>query len=91
MAEAVEVQKQVRSLIEAGHIHIIMNVVQVDFMDSSGLATLISLLKTARAAQGDLVLLAPSDSIRSLLELTRLNGVFTVFNTEAEALRHFSS
>jgi anti-sigma B factor antagonist len=50
----------------------------VRFMDSSGMGTLVSLLTKFRNRGGELVLIKPSDHIRKLLIVTKLNAIFTI-------------
>jgi len=50
----------------------------VRFMDSSGMGVLVSLLTKFRNRGGELVLIQPSDHIRKLLIVTKLNAIFTI-------------
>ncbi len=52
-----------------------IDLTQVDFMDSSGLGTLVSLLKSVRPG-GELVLFGLQPSVREILRLTHLDAVF---------------
>lgn len=58
----------------------------VDFMDSTGLAALMSCLKSL-GGKGQIVMASPSDKVRKLFTLTRLDqGVFQIFDTTDEAI-----
>lgn len=48
---------------------------KVDFMDSAGLAAVVSGLKQARSAGGELYLVKPSSQVKRILELTLLDKV----------------
>lgn len=50
----------------------------VDFLDSTALAELVRGMKRARLAGGDLVLARPSETVKVILELTRLDAAFVV-------------
>ena len=50
----------------------------VNFIDSAGLAELVRLLKRSREQGGHLVLIAPSDPVRVIFELTGLDRAFTL-------------
>ena len=65
---------------------VVLSCADVTFMDSSGLAALISVLKRLPAG-GQLRLAAPSASVRSMLALTRMDKVFSIHDSVAEALR----
>jgi anti-anti-sigma factor len=58
----------------------------VDFMDSSGLVSLVKGLKVARQYNCRLVLCNVTASVRLVLELTHLDSVFEIFNTYEDAL-----
>jgi anti-anti-sigma factor len=51
---------------------------EVSFIDSSGLAALIAINNALRTPGQRLILLSPSRSVRRILELTGLNPAFTV-------------
>ena len=51
---------------------------QVDYMDSSGVATLVEGLKSANAKKLEFLLVAPSGSVMKVLQLARLDSVFTI-------------
>ena len=63
---------------------------KVDFMDSSGLGVLVSLLKTVRPA-GDLVLFGMRPSVAEILRLTHLDAVFSCEAEESGALARFGA
>lgn len=58
--------------------HVALDLSQVVFIDSSGLAELVRAQRAARSGGGDLVLEKVSDPVRVILELTALLGVFTL-------------
>lgn len=58
---------------------------KVDFLDSSGLGALVSLLKAVRP-EGELVLFGVRASVREILRLTHLDAVFPCEEDEAKAL-----
>lgn len=57
----------------------------VRFMDSSGMGVLVSLLTKFRNRGGELVLIKPSDHIRKLLIVTKLNAIFTIAENDEYA------
>ena len=58
---------------------------KVRFMDSSGMGVLVSLLTKFRNRGGELVLIKPSDHIRKLLIVTKLNAIFTIAENDEYA------
>lgn len=74
-------------LISQGKTRIALDLGQVDFMDSAGLAALLSALKSL-GRNGKMALFGVSAKVRKLFTITRLdNGVFTITQTEDEAVQ----
>ena len=59
----------------------------IRYIDSSGIATLIEVLKEARRLEKDFVLFGLGQPVHDVLKLTNLLGVFRVFDTEERALQ----
>ena len=72
-----------------GATYAIIDLENVEFMNSSGLGMLISGMSTMRNGGGDLVLTKPSAKVQQLLQLTRLDAVFQQFPSVEEALASF--
>lgn len=88
IADVPQIRQQLLAIIEQGNGKLILHLAEVGFMDSSGLSVLVSVFKAARVRGGDIVLLGLSPTVRSLIELTRLQQVFSIFDDEAVALAH---
>ena len=58
---------------------------QVRYINSTGIGVLVSLLTKFRSRGGELILINPADHPRKLLALTKLNNIFTVAPSQAEA------
>lgn len=69
-----------------GSKHLIVDLKEVRFIDSSGLGVLVSGFKNASTRQGSLKLAGLQNQVRSMFELTRLHRVFDIFQTTDEAL-----
>ena len=64
----------------------ILNLTEVPYVDSSGIASLVEALQEAKRQDARLILVGLNDGPRHVLELTRLLNVFEVAATEQEAL-----
>ena len=64
----------------------IVNMEKVEFMDSSGVATLIEALQLSRRNGGKLKLVGMQRRVRSIFEISRLESIFEIYETESEAL-----
>jgi anti-sigma B factor antagonist len=82
-------RKMIRSLLDEGHRRIVLNLGDVDYIDSSGIGELVSGYSAVRSQGGELKLLNLSRRVRDLLQLTKLYTVFDVHTEEAMALRSF--
>ena len=89
MADAASARAILKDIIDQGSGKLILNLSATSFMDSSGLAVIVSALQAARKRDGDIYLCGMSKTVRALLELTRLQTVFQIFDDEMVALRAF--
>lgn len=77
-------------LLEAGETNFIIDLQATTFIDSTGIALLVTLLKRARKAGGNVVLVKPIDpAVCHILMLTRFDLVFTLTDTLEAALKVF--
>lgn len=76
----------VNDALKQGHVHIIINLTEVSYMDSSGFGTLLSATKRLRPQNGGVYLIGCNEAVSRMLEITRLNTIFTVVETEEDAI-----
>jgi anti-sigma B factor antagonist len=88
---AAEFRGMLLSLIDQGHRQIVVDLKDVMFIDSSGLGALVSALKTLKrgSGEGDVRLARVQPPVVSLLEIIRLNRVFTSYPTVEQAIQSF--
>ena len=65
---------------------VVINLEKVDYMDSSGLATLVEIYKNMRKYEGTIRLVELSDKVKGLFAITKLDKLFKIFDDEALAL-----
>lgn len=66
--------------------HLALNLERVDFINSSGLGSLVSILKDVRLAGGSLVLSNLAPYVQEIFEITQLSNVFEIFDVEQAAV-----
>jgi anti-sigma B factor antagonist len=66
--------------------HLIVDLSEVPYMDSSGVATLIECMQTARRSGSSLVLCSLQSKVRSIFEIARLDVVFRIVDSAEKAL-----
>ena len=91
MADSAAYRHSIRDLVDRGHTRIVMEMGRVEFVDSSGLSVLVSAVKAARSAGGDVVLSALTPQVQALVELTRLHHLFEIFADEASAVCYLNT
>jgi anti-sigma B factor antagonist len=84
------VRNTVRDILKNNGKKIILNLADVNYIDSSGIGELVSTYSTVSNGGGQLKLLNLTKKIQELLAITKLLTVFQVFDNEQAALKSFS-
>ena len=79
----------VRGLVSEGKTKIILNLAEVDYIDSSGVGELVGCFTTVRNAGGELKLLSLSQKVHDVLNVTKLYTVFDIRDDEFTAVKSF--
>jgi len=83
------VRNTVRDLLKGDDKKIVLNLAEVNYIDSSGIGELVSTFTTVTSNGGQLKLLNLTKKIHELLQITKLLTVFQVFDDEQSALASF--
>lgn len=86
MVTAGELTALVERTVAAGRTHLVVDLAETTFMDSSGLGALVAGLRVARAAGGDLRIARPTEQVLTVLTLTTMDRVLRPYTTVDEAL-----
>jgi anti-sigma B factor antagonist len=86
---SVVVRDVVNDLMDKGNKKILLNLGEIDYIDSSGIGVLVSSFTTVRGKGGELKLVNLSKRIRDLLQITKLYNIFDVKDDEATAVASF--
>lgn len=81
----------VRDLAEKGHKRIVLNLGEVQYIDSSGVGELVKSHTTIRNQGGELKLTNLNKRVHDLLQMTRLSAVFDIQKDEASAIESFGA
>lgn len=84
-----KLRSAVQEALGAGSKKILLNLADVNYIDSAGLGELVSAYTTVKNAGGQLKLLSLTKKVRDLLVITKLLTVFDVKDTETEAIASF--
>ena len=87
---AMAVRKTVGDILKDGGRKIVLNLADVNYIDSSGIGELVSAYNTITERGGQLKLLGLTKRIREALEITRLLTVFQVYDSEPATVASFA-
>jgi anti-sigma B factor antagonist len=79
----------VRDLVGKGNKKILLNLGEVNYIDSSGIGELVSAFTTVRNQGGELKLLNLTKKVHDLLQITKLYTVFDVKDDETAAIKSY--
>jgi len=82
-------RKTVRELLLENRTKIVLNLADVNYIDSSGIGELVSAFTAVKNRGGDMKLLHLTKKVHDLLQLTKLFTVFDVYSDEHTALASF--
>jgi anti-sigma B factor antagonist len=87
---SVQVRDTIRGLVGKGQKSVLLNLGDVNYIDSSGLGELVAAYTTAKNQGTELKLLKLTKKVHDLLQLTKLYTVFDIYDDEAIAVESFS-
>lgn len=82
---------RINHLVDEGCVNILINLEDVTYIDSCGVGVLVAKYVSVRRKGGDLRFTNLTPRSQRLLEITKLTGIFRIFDSEAEALESFST
>lgn len=82
-------RKTIRGLLQDERKKILLNLADVDYIDSSGIGELVSGFTAVKNQSGELKLLQLTKKVRDLLQITKLYTVFDIYTDENTAVRSF--
>lgn len=85
-ASASSLVSEVTGLLSPEMNQVIIDLKEIDYINSNGLNSLIAILTKTRTRGGDMVIFDVNSKIEKLLLITKLNTVFNIAKTEKEAI-----
>ena len=89
-AEGDVLREKLQTLVREGKKKIVLNMTNIEYIDSAGLGTLVAAHLTAKSKGASLKLCHLGSKLQEVLQITKLSTVFCVCNTEALAVASFS-
>lgn len=87
--ETLALSQHCEQLVQRQRTQLVINIQQVTFIDSSGVGELVAVLSCAKRAGGSLKILRPTEMVRRVLEISHVNRVLDIFDSEEEAIASF--
>ncbi len=88
-SSAKQLKTEVQELTGAGRVNMVVDLEAIDFLDSSGLGSLVAALRSVNKLNGDIKLASLQEPVRVIIELTRLHRVFEIFGNATDAVESF--
>jgi anti-anti-sigma factor len=76
--------EEFRALLEIGVRVVLVELQDVNFIDSSGLGILVSMAAKLRSQGGNICICSPNDQVRCLFDITDMSRIIPVFNNQDE-------
>jgi anti-sigma B factor antagonist len=89
LASGSTLKEEIKNLAESEITSIHLNLEKVEFINSSGLGSLVSIMKEIRLLKGRLTLSNLAGYVREIFDITQLSHIFEIFTTEEEALASY--
>ena len=87
--ESAALRNLVCDLLNKGHKKILLNLGDVNYIDSSGLGSLVSAFTSVRKQEGELKLLNLTNKVQDVLQIAKLYTVFDIMDDEEAAVKSF--
>lgn len=91
LASGAGLKEEIKNLMEKENNLIHLNLADVDFINSSGLGVLVSIMKEIRVHKGRLTLSDLASYVQEIFEITQLSHIFEIFTSENEAINSYQS
>lgn len=84
-----DIKEKVSALAKEKRVNLVIDIGAVDFIDSSGLGSLVASLRSVNKLGGDIKIASLQDPVRAIFELTRLHRIFEIFDDSTAAAKSF--
>lgn len=91
LASGTQIKEQAKRLLAKNVTAIHLNLGEVDFINSSGLGSLVSVMKEIRLYKGRLTLSNLAGYVQEIFDITQLSHIFEIYSTEDEALASYQA
>lgn len=86
----IEVEEKFTKIVESGEKKMLINFFRLEYISSAGLRVFLSVAKKMKAVNGRLVFVKMQEHVREVFDLTGLLHVFTLYDSEEQAVAAFN-
>jgi anti-sigma B factor antagonist len=84
-----DVKAEFKKLTDGRHYKLVLNLMQVDYVNSTGIGAIVAVAQQVRRRKGDLKLFGMKADIRKVFDLVGASKILEIFETEQETLNSF--
>ncbi len=84
-------RQTIRDRIDQGASFLIVNLDELEYIDSAGLGVLVGTLARLREMEGELAVVCSNSRIRRVFDITKLTQLLSLYDSEAEALSQYAA
>ncbi|MBN1760460.1 MAG: STAS domain-containing protein [Chitinispirillaceae bacterium] len=85
-ATTAQLDREIAAMIAGGHLHFVFNLEKTTYLDSAGISVFIHCLCGVQEKNGSIVLVAPDNQVKRVLEMVGLNRLITTYDTLHDGL-----
>jgi len=82
-------EKKLMELIDAGQVHLLIDLSKMDYVSSSGLRILLMALKRITVAKGKFALCSLQENIKEIFEISGFTNIFEIYDNEEAGVKAF--
>ena len=89
LVSGAELKEAIKSIFSQKKKSVHINLEKIEFINSSGLGSLVSIMKETRLNKGRLTLSNMESYVKEIFDITQLSHIFEIYDTEEEAIKSF--
>src|SRR3989344_9094552 len=86
-ASAPLLERKIASLMDEGHLHLILDFSRIDYLSSAGMRVLLSATKKLRAKKGELILFSVGEDVGEIIKMAGFDKILHICSSEKDALQ----
>ncbi|MEE8576818.1 MAG: STAS domain-containing protein [candidate division Zixibacteria bacterium] len=91
LASGTTLKEEIKKHLDNNVTSVHLNLMNVEFINSSGLGSLVSIMKEIRMLKGRFTLSDLASYVKEIFEITQLSHIFEIFATETEAITSYQA